>query len=853
MDTISGSEAQFTPVPDCARRIATVAVRAKVATRTGTSVLRTRGLSVTFGRLAALQDVDLDVREGEIVGVAGDNGAGKSTLLRCICGDLEDPRGDVWLDGQRRTSLASAIAGGRVGVVWQQLALATNLDVAANLVLGKERRGLLLSESRFHAHARATLEDLGIPIADTSRLVSALTAAERQLLAFARAVTPAPRLLLLDEPTAVLGQSDSVHVEQLIRRLRDAGTTIILISHDIDQLFRLADRIVVLRRGRLVAEVEPTRSHPDELLALMAGRDATSAARQQLTRLNDLSDRLSSIDHVSAVGPSAGLTLILSTLGVALEARRLSLHVLEGDALRCVCSVGLPSALRDAWRSVPTSTLDDPLVDAAVGDEVVVAADVAAAGYRLPHAALLTEAGVASWWSVPFSGSGDLHGVIGVYRAEPGAPANDQLDLVRLYAGYAAAMLERDRLLATLTARNTVLEAIRAILQALSGPDTLPDRTAGALRVLREAVGAERVGLYEWTADGTVACRGFADASARDVEILGLDIPEPGPDPGPDPLADAVADAHERLTRPAGAPVRTISSAGSRLLVPLADGTVLAGEWAGGRGSAEARVLFEDAGHSILLAEEREDSERARQEMAALRRSEELQRQFLARLSHELRTPLTAINGYASSLLQTDVTWDGPSQHRFLSRISSESARLHRLVDELLDFSMIESGAMRLRPDWVDLGVVIDTARSCLSAADAAVVDVCSDDDVPAVWADHDRLEQVMVNLMDNAVRHNPPGTTVRVTVSCDGGSDVLIQVADDGVGLPGDGRRDSRPDQPPWHDVKTGAGLGLVITRGIVEAHHGALWSEPTDPGTRYVLRLPVESPLLVGVSDDA
>jgi signal transduction histidine kinase/ABC-type multidrug transport system ATPase subunit len=832
-----------------------MSAQATVGARSGTTVLRARGLSVTYGHLAALRDVDLDVSEGEIVGIAGDNGAGKSTLLRCICGDLSEARGEVWIDGKRRSSrssrgASSRVADGRIGVVWQHLALADNLDVAANLMLGKERRMLVTSEARLHARARAMLEDLGIPIADSSRTVSSLTAAERQLLALAQSVTPPPRLLLLDEPTAVLGQSDSAHVEQLIHRFRAAGTTIVLISHDVDQLFRLTDRIVVLRHGSLVAQLEPSRSHPDELLALMAGRDAASAPRQQLSRLHGLADRLVSTDRLSSAGASAGLTLILSTLGVALGAWRLSLHVLDGDLLTCVCSVGLSAAVHDAWRSMPLDVSNGPLAAAAVTGSVVVDADVAVSDEPAPYARMLEDAGIGSWWAVPFSGGSELHGVIGVYRAEIGAPTSDQLDLVNLYAGYAAAALERERLLATLTARNTVLETIRAVLQTLAGPDLLAERIVGALRILREAVGADEVGLYGCADDGTVSCRAFVAAPGA---APGEEAPVAAGGPGAAALARAVESARETFEETSGTRLRTVAARGCRLFVRLAPNTILAGEWRTRLVGADERVLLEDAGHSILLAEEREDTELARNEMAALRRSQDLQRQFLARLSHELRTPLTAINGYASSLMQTDVTWDEPSQRRFLRRISSESARLHRLVDDLLDFSMIESGVLRLRPDWVDLGLVIDAARSCLSPRAAAAIDIRSAPDVPVVWADHDRLEQVMMNLMDNAVRHNPPGTTVRVDVRSAGADDVLIAVTDDGVGLPASEEGAPERTVRSWHDVSAGAGLGLAITRGIVEAHHGVLWRESMHPGTRYVLRLPVESPSLVMEPDDA
>ncbi len=191
---------------------------------------------------------------------------------------------------------------------------------------------------------------------------------------------------------------------------------------------------------------------------------------------------------------------------------------------------------------------------------------------------------------------------------------------------------------------------------------------------------------------------------------------------------------------------------------------MLLASWKELRATKDETALMEDAARSLRLALEREEALLAHQEAAALRRSRELQRGFLSRMSHELRTPLTAIRGYASSLMQPDVTWDGDSQRRFLDRIAAESARLGRLVEDLLDFSAIESGIMRLQRDWCDIPLVLEAAIACLPPADAAAVSVDSEPGLPAVWADHDRMEQVFVNLLSNAVRHNPPGTQVRVT-----------------------------------------------------------------------------------------
>ena len=227
--------------------------------------------------------------------------------------------------------------------------------------------------------------------------------------------------------------------------------------------------------------------------------------------------------------------------------------------------------------------------------------------------------------------------------------------------------------------------------------------------------------------------------------------------------------------------------------------TVLLAGWRGGPPAADATALMEDAAHSLRLALEREEAGLAHQEATALRRSQELQRGFLSRLSHELRTPLTAIRGYASSLMQPDVTWDGDSQQRFLHRIAAESARLGRLVGDLLDFSAIESGILRLQQDWCDISLVLDAAVACLPPAAAAMIEVDCDPSLPVVWADHERLEQVFVNLLDNALGHNPPGTRVSVSAEAAGQDGISVSVVDDGAGdAARDRQRPLRADAPP-------------------------------------------------------
>jgi signal transduction histidine kinase/ABC-type branched-subunit amino acid transport system ATPase component len=790
-------------------------------------LLSVSGLAVRFGPLRALDGVDLAVRPGELVALAGENGAGKTTLVRCIAGDVRPTSGKIVLDGRPIARDPRAVARQGVAVVWQDLALCENLDIASNLLLGQERRRQLLSDVRFHAAAESVLRSYDIPLPDTTRAVWTLSGGQRQMVAVARAMAREPRMLLLDEPTAALGVVESAQVEQLITRLRERGTTILLACHDIDQMFRLADRIVVLRHGRVVADVLPEQVHPDDVVALVSGQQVDSSARGQLTRLHGLADRLVSAD------PSSSLSLILSALGAALGSERLCIHLLAGDTLNCAASLGLPDALLSAWSRLPCGPAGGPPGVAAATEKPFVD-NVRTGAAWAPFSDLARAAKMTSSWSVPVMGPGGLAGVITVFRSVTGQPQRDELDLVTLYAGYAASAIERDRLLDEVTARNRVLETIREMLETLAGPIPVANGLAIALQELRRGLQADQAALLTRMPNAAPSFRAFVTAAGAN----GAGAPVA--------LLDA---ADQLLASPRRDDVASpLQGAGQQLLAVTfaapAGPTVLLAGWRGGPPTADATALMEDAAHSLRLALEREEAGIAHQEAAALRRSQELQRGFLSRLSHELRTPLTAIRGYASSLMQPDVTWDGDSQRRFLQRIAAESARLGRLVGDLLDFSAIESGVLRLQRDWCDISLVLDAAVACLPPAGAAMVDVSCDPSLPVVWADHDRLEQVFVNLLDNALGHNSAGTRVSISAAAAGPSGIAVTVHDDGAGMPADVV--SAPFEPMRgrRTPTAGAGLGLSIAKGIVEAHGGRIVLEQPAKGTRFLVHLPVEMP---------
>ncbi len=797
------------------------------------TVLQVEDLSVRYGPVVALDRVNLTVRRGEVVALAGENGAGKSSLIRCVAGDIRPEYGRVTVLGETLDPGARRDPRSGVAVVWQDLALCDNLDIASNVMLGAETRRLMFSETRFHSKAAEVLERLGIGLPSTSTTVAHLSGGQRQLVAVARAMRDRPHLLILDEPTASLGVAESARVESLAASLPAQGTTVMIVSHDVEQMFRLADRIVVLRRGKVVAEVLPEESHPDEVAALLSGQPAEGSPRRQLSRLQDLADQLAS------ASPSSGLTLIISALAAALGTGQLCVHVREGSAMRLAGHVGLPAHLVRQWADLPVGSM----VRSVIPRERPAAGDSWGATLPSGWETIRRDArrsGFKTSWSLPFTSPQGDSGVITILSEEVGEPTRDDLELASLYAGYAANALERDRLLGELTVRNRVLETIREVLQALAGPAALEVSLQVALRALQAGLGARYV---------AVVTRRVSEPEPAFRAWVG-----PDPDASGSTPTDLLEVAKRSLGGRAGQESERTGNPGEtraskQYMVadfPAPDGRgALVVRWERSRAAAGAgvdvadrRAVIDDAASSIRLALEREESERAQRETMALRSSQALQRQFLSWLSHELRTPLTAICGYASSLMAPDVHWDAESQHRFLERIDSESARLGRLVEDLLDFSAIDAGLLRLDQDWCELPLVLEAARACLPSPLSEAVTLYYPQEVPVLWADHDRLEQVFVNLFDNAVRHNPPGTTVSVKVSVGADGIVAIAVSDDGSGiaperlmsLAGPGERRGRSG---------GSGLGLSIAKGIVEAHGGQLRITTSEQGTLAEVRL--------------
>ena len=235
--------------------------------------LELQGISKRFGHLTALDGVDLSAYAGQVLAVVGDNGAGKSTLIKIIGGVYRPDAGEVFLSGKRAAFNDPADAR-RAGVatVFQDLALVEVLDVSTNMFLGQfPRRGLFVSRKAMDEQSRAFLGALKVTIPSVKTQIGMLSGGQRQIVAIARAMRTGAQTVLLDEPTAALGVRETEHAKDLIRELRDRGNTVICISHDMHLVFDLADRVQVLRHGRVAGVREIAATTTDEVIGLITG------------------------------------------------------------------------------------------------------------------------------------------------------------------------------------------------------------------------------------------------------------------------------------------------------------------------------------------------------------------------------------------------------------------------------------------------------------------------------------------------------------------------------------------------------------------------------------------------------
>ncbi|MFV0491282.1 MAG: ATP-binding cassette domain-containing protein [Pseudorhodobacter sp.] len=244
-------------------------------------ILAARGLRKAFGRVVAIENGDFDLYPNEILAVIGDNGAGKSTMISALVGALRPDAGKIWLNGEEvqfRNPMDARNRG--IETVFQTLAMAPSLTIVDNLFLGREYRrpGLRgrvlrsLDRARMREEARKHLSDLGLmTIQNIDQVVETLSGGQRQGVAVARACAFGSKVVMLDEPTAALGVKESAKVLDLIRDVRDRGISIVLISHNMPQVFDIADRVHIHRLGRRIAQVRPGDISMSDAVAIMTG------------------------------------------------------------------------------------------------------------------------------------------------------------------------------------------------------------------------------------------------------------------------------------------------------------------------------------------------------------------------------------------------------------------------------------------------------------------------------------------------------------------------------------------------------------------------------------------------------
>ncbi len=245
-----------------------------------TVVMQAKGLVKRYGHVTALDGTDVELHAGEILAVIGDNGAGKSSLIKALSGAVVPDEGEIFLDGQR-VHFTSPIDARRAGIetVYQDLAVAPAMSIAENLFLGREvrRAGVLgsvfrmLDKPRMLEESRQHMQALQIGVTSMSQAVETLSGGQRQGVAVARSAAFAQHVVIMDEPTAALGVKEGGMVLDLIRRVRDRGLAVVLISHNMPHVFQVADRIHVARLGRRVAVLNPKVVSMSDTVAVMTG------------------------------------------------------------------------------------------------------------------------------------------------------------------------------------------------------------------------------------------------------------------------------------------------------------------------------------------------------------------------------------------------------------------------------------------------------------------------------------------------------------------------------------------------------------------------------------------------------
>lgn len=247
----------------------------ETATGNGAPLVEMKKISKAFGHVQALKDVDFQVYPHEILALVGDNGAGKSTLVKILSGAYRPDSGEIWIEGRRVEfrNVRDAYAAG-IATLYQDLALVGCRDVADNLYLGREPTTMgLVDKRKMVANAEEMIRSLNVGLPSVHTKVNLLSGGQRQAVAIGRAIHQGGKVLLLDEPTAALGVKESHQILSLVERLAEGGPSIVIISHNLAHVFRVADRIFVLRHGRAVGSRRKDETEPDEIVKMITGAD----------------------------------------------------------------------------------------------------------------------------------------------------------------------------------------------------------------------------------------------------------------------------------------------------------------------------------------------------------------------------------------------------------------------------------------------------------------------------------------------------------------------------------------------------------------------------------------------------
>lgn len=234
-----------------------------------------KNICKAFGHVQALKDVDFQVYPNEVLALVGDNGAGKSTLVKILSGAYRPDSGEIWVKGRQVEfhNVRDAYAAG-IATLYQDLALVGCRDVADNLYLGREpTNGILVNKGKMLAEAEEMIQNLNVGLPSVRTKVSLLSGGQRQAVAIGRAIHHGGKILLLDEPTASLGVKESHQMLSLMERLAAEEQSIVIISHNLTHVFRVADRIVVLQRGRVVGSRRKAETEPDEIVKMITGAE----------------------------------------------------------------------------------------------------------------------------------------------------------------------------------------------------------------------------------------------------------------------------------------------------------------------------------------------------------------------------------------------------------------------------------------------------------------------------------------------------------------------------------------------------------------------------------------------------